>query len=107
MSYRNIREHRDNYRNQAIIDAAKGEPCTMYSPLCNGDPATVVACHSDELVHGKGRGIKAHDLFVFFGCSGCHQWYGSSDVPRHEKREAFHYAHARTINRLIEKGIIK
>jgi len=95
------------YRNQKILDAAEGERCTMGSPYCNDDPRSVCACHSDEQVHGKGRGIKAHDIFVFFGCTGCHHWYGSSEVPREQKREYFHYAHARTLIRLIEKGVIK
>lgn len=107
MIYRDIRETRGNYRNQAILDAANGEECTMGSPMCNGDSRTVSACHSDEQVHGKGRGIKAHDIFIFFGCSDCHRWYGSSEIPRSEKREAFHYAHARTIDRLIAKGVLR
>lgn len=107
MNYRAIREHRGNYRNKQFLDAAEGEACTMNSPWCNADTSKVVACHSDEQVHGKGRGIKAHDIFIFFGCSGCHAWYGSSDIPRSEKREAFHYAHARTIQRLIDKGLLK
>lgn len=107
MNYRDIRERRGNYRNQKILDAAEGEECTMNSPWCNGRKETVSACHSDEQVHGKGFGIKAHDLFIFFGCSDCHIWYGSSEIPRAEKRELFHYAHARTLIRLIEKGVIK
>lgn len=107
MNYRAIREHHGNYRNQSYLDAAEGEECTMGSPWCNGRKETVSACHSDEQVHGKGVGIKAHDIFIFFGCAGCHQWYGSSEIPRAEKREAFHYAHARTIQRLKDRDLLK
>lgn len=82
------------HRNQKILDAAEGEACTLLSPLCNGDKRTVVACHSNEQVHGKGRGIKAHDIFVFFGCANCHSWFDDSSAPREQKREYFHYAHA-------------
>lgn len=95
------------YRNQKILDAAEGEQCTMNSPWCIGDPNSVCAAHSNMQLHGKGRGIKAHDLFVAFCCIGCHRYYDESDAPRAEKEDLFFRANARTLIRLIEKGILK
>lgn len=95
------------YRNKKILQAAKGEDCTMQSPNCNGDRATVVACHSNMLVHGKGKGLKAHDLFIFFGCSGCHEFYDRGAATRDEKEWYFWRAHSRTLMRLLQLGVIK
>lgn len=65
------------YRNKKLRDSARGMHCTMRVPgVCNHDKETVVWCHSDLMKHGKGTGIKAHDLFGFYGCSACHEWYG-------------------------------
>lgn len=49
----------------------KGQPCYIRIPgLCTGqahDP-----CHSNQTIHGKGKGIKAHDVYTIPGCRSCH-----------------------------------
>lgn len=56
-----------------IRKAAQGQECTLQIPgVCNGDPATVVLCHSNQLSDGKGMGLKAPDTEACFGCSACH-----------------------------------
>lgn len=49
----------------------KGQPCYLRIPgICTGqahDP-----CHSNQARHGKGRGIKAHDVYTVPGCRACH-----------------------------------
>lgn len=65
-------------RSKAILNAARGENCTMRTPLCNHDPDTTVACHSNWEMHGKGLGHKAEDIFVAFGCSSCYHWLDAS-----------------------------
>lgn len=56
-----------------IRKAAQGQECMLQIPgVCNGDPATVVLCHSNQLSDGKGMGLKAPDTEACFGCSSCH-----------------------------------
>ncbi len=98
------------YRNKKILDASRGEPCTMRGPNCNGDSATTVAAHSNLLSDGKGMRIKAHDCFVAFLCSGCHDWYDgrkTSSYSADAKQDWFNTAMKRTWLRLLELGVLK
>jgi hypothetical protein len=49
----------------------RGQPCYLRIPgVCTGtahDP-----CHSNQERHGKGKGIKAHDIYTVPGCRCCH-----------------------------------
>ncbi|MEL5887598.1 nuclease domain-containing protein, partial [Listeria monocytogenes] len=63
------------YRNPALLALAEGENCLLRVPkYCQGGTDSTVACHSNRLRDGKGKGIKAHDWAIAFGCSGCH-WF--------------------------------
>lgn len=51
----------------------RGQVCYLAIPgCCRRDIASVVPCHSNQLRHGKGKGIKALDLFTVPGCRDCH-----------------------------------
>lgn len=50
---------------------ARGKPCQMRGPYCNGDPETTVLCH-DRRGAGAGMGQKPHDTWAYHGCSACH-----------------------------------
>ncbi|MGA9855318.1 MAG: nuclease domain-containing protein [Gammaproteobacteria bacterium] len=94
-------------RSKAITQSAKGESCAVLSPYCNHDRSTVVWAHSNLHIHGKGRGIKAHDLFGCYSCSTCHDWIDRRGSGEGEYRDAyFHRAMAESIMRLIERGIV-
>ena len=95
------------YRNKKILQSAKGQKCTIRSPWCNGDQSTTVAAHSNMQLHGKGKGLKAHDCFVAYACSECHRWLDSGPERRREKEEAFFYGHSRTLLILVQSGILK
>ena len=99
------------YRNKKILNAAKGEECTLNSPWCNHNPETTVFCHSNEFYAGKGRGQKADDFFGFFGCSGCHDVVDRRlNVPQEWKQEqAWRITREiyRTQRRLFALDIIK
>ncbi len=58
-----------NYRNKKLTESAKHESCVS----C-GNPNACWA-HSNLLEHGKGKGIKAHDLFGAYLCLACHDWF--------------------------------
>lgn len=49
----------------------KGQPCYLRIPRCCTGQAND-PCHSNQLRHGKGKGIKAHDEFTVPGCRACH-----------------------------------
>ena len=66
-----------NYRNRKLTQSAKHEYCVS----CGNDNGTIVWAHSNRQKHGKGLGIKAHDLFGAYLCSGCHKDY--DEMPEH------------------------
>ena len=94
-------------RSKAILNAARGEACTMHTPVCNYDAETTVACHSNLHLHGKGMGGKADDLFVAFGCSACHHWLDTSGASKEDRLYYWSRGHAKTLERLVDRGIIK
>ena len=100
-------EKRIPYRNSKILKAAKGQSCTIHSPWCNGNPETVVACHSNYHEDGKGAGQKADDIFVAFGCSDCHRWLDESHEDSEMKFRLFHRGMKATIRKLLDLKIIK
>lgn len=57
------------YRNKRLTESAKHEECVS----C-GNPQCCWA-HSNLLIHGKGRGQKAHDIFGAYLCLNCHDWF--------------------------------
>ena len=95
------------YRNKKILQSAKGQPCTIRSVWCKGDPKTTVAAHSNQSIHGKGGKLKAHDCFVAYACSDCHRWLDESTASRAEKVEAFNAAMHRTWLLLLQNGVLK
>tara|TARA_R110000851_G_scaffold101943_1_gene218246 strand:+ start:298 stop:690 length:393 start_codon:yes stop_codon:yes gene_type:complete len=50
---------------------AKGQPCQMQGPWCNGDNETTVLCHVRRRA-GAGANQKPHDWWAYHGCSDCH-----------------------------------
>lgn len=99
-------------RMTPIRRAARFQACTLLIPgVCNGDPATTVLCHSNQLSDGKGMGLKAPDTQACFGCSSCHDVLdGRAPRPDWLSYEAlqtqFHYARERTHEILRQKGLI-
>jgi hypothetical protein len=92
-------------RSQAIKDSARDEVCTVHSDFCTG--TGVVWAHSNLQIHGKGTGLKAHDIFGCYACSNCHAWLDEGNASREEKMLAFYRAMSRSWLRLVERGIIK
>jgi len=65
-----------NWRSKKLTQSAKHESCVA----CGADDGTVVWAHSNEQRHGKGMGIKAHDLFGAYLCHRCHSYYDSNPM---------------------------
>lgn len=81
-------------RNPALLAMARGKPCLLQVPgVCNGDPRTTVACHSNLGIHGKAKARKADDHYSVFGCSSCHAWLDTSGAAKADKAATFMRAH--------------
>jgi hypothetical protein len=95
-----------------IRRAARNQDCQLQIlGACNGDPATTVLCHSNQLVDGKGMGLKAPDTAACFGCSSCHDVLdGRAKRPDGMTMaallELFVYARERTHAILRTKGLL-
>lgn len=72
-----------NYRNRALLDLAhricECQNCGRYTEGC--EPA-----HSNEMAHGKGKSIKAHDCFFAALCHECHAWLDQGRGPDPSRR---------------------
>lgn len=109
-NYRPIIQKYPYVRSHKLTQAANGEVCTMGMPGCDYGSHTTVWAHANYDFCGKGTGIKASDVFGCFACQPCHDLY---DGRRHDplvseqsKENYFWRAHVRSINKLIERGII-
>jgi predicted GNAT superfamily acetyltransferase len=68
----------------------------------------VVAAHSNQLAHGKGRGMKAPDYMVAALCFTCHSSVDQGrEMSREERREMWNEAWRKTIAALFERGVLK
>lgn len=86
---------------------ARGRPCQVRLPCCNGDWTTTVLAHY-RLSGISGMGMKSPDLIGAWACSACHD-----EVDRRTQREPLNVvrqAHAhgvfRTQAMLLKEGVI-
>jgi hypothetical protein len=95
-----------------IRRAARNQDCQLQIlGVCNGDPATTVLCHSNQLAAGKGMGLKAPDTEACFGCHACHAVLdGRAKRPEGMSMDdllsLFNYARERTHAILRAKGLM-
>jgi hypothetical protein len=100
-------------RSPALLRLARDQSCTN----CGADDGTIVAAHSNWMRHGKGKSIKAHDIFHAHLCFRCHGFLDQGgqkmdptqtyrDRPE-DKMEMFQRAMERTWIRLWEQGKLK
>lgn len=77
-------------QNRTLLDLARGKPCLLQIPyVCNRNPDTTVAAHSNALADGKGKGIKAHSERTVWACGACHYWFDFGPAPKAKKAEWF------------------
>ena len=100
----------EKYRNQKIIDFAKGQSCTLrLATYCDGGGASSVWAHSNLMRHGKGRGVKAHDIFGCIACFGCHDVLDGrvrSHFAEEDLDREFQRAHEESLLLLLDKGVL-
>ena len=97
-----------NYRNRKLTESARHEACVWF-----GRTGDVVWAHSDEMAHGKGKGIKSHDLFGAYLCYEAHTDYALLSrikfVSKYgkEKKDWFREMWERSLIVACEKGYLK
>ena len=82
---------------------AKGRECQVRSPVCNGNPETVVLAH----LNGAGMGRKHDDALGAWCCGASHTWLDGGDAKTHSKdeRDLYHlWGMARTVEALRGEG---
>ncbi|WP_310630800.1 hypothetical protein [Paraburkholderia sp.] len=79
------------------LAACRGEPCflNVKCPWTDWADPTVVDCHSNQSIHGKGGALKAKHWFTVPGCAACHEWLDRSGAPWEQKCAVFNAALAR------------
>ena len=92
------------FRDKKLLELAEGEPCLLQvaENCLGGDGSTTVACHSNLLIHGKGRSIKADDHHSVWGCYHCHTWLDSSNANYDAKNLAFQEAYKRQLHAWLD-----
>lgn len=63
-------QRQGEYRNPQLLAMVRQLPCQCGRITCQG--GRVEASHSNQLAHGKGKALKAHDCFVAALGSECH-----------------------------------
>lgn len=85
--------------SKLIRDFAKGQPCAMQLPGCDGGGETTVLCHVRRFGYA-GMAQKPHDTWAYHGCASCH---ASEDRAGDDD---FLRAISITQSRLIAAGLI-
>ena len=82
------------HRNPTLLAMARDNYCLLRVPhVCNFDPRTTVACHSNWAIHGKSGARKADDHYSVWGCSACHSWLDQGKEKKQRKQATFMRAH--------------
>lgn len=89
------------YRNKRHLKNVASLPCQH----CFSEWQTQAA-HSNQLIHGKGRGIKASDEYTAALCVTCHQNLDSgASMTKSERQSMWQAAHIKTVEKLTKLGL--
>lgn len=90
--------------------AARGKPCMVRLPGCDGGGETTVLAHY-RLAGYCGTGAKPPDTMAAWACAPCHDLCDGREVDRSLTREDVRLAHAegcmRTVAELVRSGAVK
>lgn len=88
-------------RSKKLLAACRDIPCQH----CGRNDGTVVAAHSNELRHGKGRSCKASDQYVASMCFDCHRELDQgAKWSKAERQGIWDAAHRKTVALLVAGG---
>ncbi|MFY8041619.1 MAG: hypothetical protein ACOVOD_01715 [Rhodoferax sp.] len=90
-------------RDERLRDMCRAMPCQHCGAL--GPGAGVTWAHSNWAEHGKGKGIKASDVYVAALCSVCHAELDQGRAwSAEEKKRNWLCAHHRTVAKAVIDG---
>jgi hypothetical protein len=70
-----------------------------------GATGFIQAAHSNQMQHGKGRGIKSSDEYTAALCLKCHYEIDQGkELSKEERQEKWHHAHIATVAKLFNDG---
>lgn len=88
-------------RSDALMAAYRRLECQH----CGRDDGTVVGCHANWAEYGKGKSIKASDVYCASLCARCHYQLDQGRLlSAAERREMWRAAHVKTIAKLVLLG---
>jgi len=97
------------FRSRKLLDSANGQICQN----CGADDGTIVCAHSNQMAHGKGKGLKAADCFVAYLCAKCHAWCDqgkgldpSGNFTEYNKFDMWNKAHIKTLHEMFKQNIV-
>jgi hypothetical protein len=90
----------DYIRSRPLLDAIKALPCQHCGAAGPSDPA-----HSNQATHGKGKGIKASDVFAAALCRHHHNEIDQgSRLTQDERVALWPAAWRKTVRELLRRG---
>lgn len=88
-------------RSRPLCEAFRLIPCQH----CGRDDGTVVGAHSNWACHGKGRSIKASDIYQSSLCHTCHSALDQgSKLLERERKHLWWCAHTKSVTLLVSLG---
>jgi hypothetical protein len=89
-------------RSKKLMEAYRMIPCQH----CGIDDGTVCGAHANSSKFGKGRGIKASDIYCASLCHTDHMELDQgSKMTKAEREQMWQAAHEKTVNKLMELGL--
>lgn len=83
-------------------------PCQRCEAIGMDQTSRTTVAHSNQLMHGKGRGLKAPWWRVAALCEQCHIEIDQGNrLSKIERREQWNEAHDMTISTLFAKGLLR
>jgi hypothetical protein len=87
-------------RSPKLLDAVRALPCQ-----CCGCPPRSEASHSNQSQHGKGKAVKASDIYTAALCRVCHVEVDSGkNLSREQRTAMWTAAWIKTVNTLVQAG---
>lgn len=89
-------------RSAKLMQAYRKLPCMH----CGIDDGSVCGAHSNQAIHGKGRGIKSSDIYCASLCHVCHHALDKGrSMSRSERVAMWDAAHEKTVKALVDRGL--
>lgn len=86
-------------RDKRLRSMCQSMPCQSCGSLAGSTWA-----HSNQARHGKGRSLKASDVYVAALCGACHHEVDQGRQSRAERLAMWEEAHAKTVAAAVKAG---